>query len=118
MTLKKASEKNVALREELLRVSEQLCTIRDQNGVGLTLHRFFPTLQHAFILQWVPEQAEDIYWILISPIEIVKVEIPRNRTFNNESISLQPMSVTMFQQKRFSREAKERLKIALELINS
>lgn len=59
------SEKRQLVRDELLRTSEQLCSESDPSRLGLPLRGYFPTLKCAFILDWVPEQAEDIYWGLI-----------------------------------------------------
>ncbi|MCO4881780.1 hypothetical protein VOI32_35955 [Paraburkholderia caribensis] len=75
-----------------------------------------PTLKCAFILEWVPEQAEDIYWVLTSFDEIVKVDVPRWRSNDEEPASLQKMDVGTYRRKRHSREVREKLEIALELV--
>lgn len=59
-------QKRALVREELVRVSKELCSKDDQSKLGLALRGVLPILDHAFILHWVPEQAEDIYWVLIS----------------------------------------------------
>ena len=82
------------------------------------LQGFLPSLEKAFILRWVPERAEDIYWVLTSLTEIVKVEIPRSRPPNDERASLQTIDVATFRQKPLSRETRERLEIALELMHA
>ena len=111
------SEKRASIRRVLLCRSEQLCSNSDQSGLGVVLRGFLPTLERAFILRWVPEQAEDIYWVLTSPTEIVIVEIPRSQPSDDERTSLQTIGVAMFRQKRLSRETRERLEIALELMS-
>ena len=76
-----------------------------------------PAPERDFILQWVPEQAEDIYWILTSSTEMVRVEIPRCRPSGDERASLQTIDVAMFRQKHLSREVREKMEVALELIS-
>nr|CUV29548.1 conserved protein of unknown function [Ralstonia solanacearum] len=103
------------VREELVRVSKEMCSKGDQSRLGLALRGVLPILDHEFILHWVPEQAEDIYWVLISPTEIAEVELIRNRASEEESVSLKVTDVAMFLRRHLPREVKERLEIALEL---
>ncbi|RXV64982.1 hypothetical protein D1006_32900 [Burkholderia stabilis] len=114
----KNSERRELIRRELVHTSEQICSKRDQSGLGLVLRGFLPNLERAFIVQWLPEQAEDIYWILISATEIAKAEIPRSRLSDDEHVLLQTIDIATFRKKRLSREAKEKLEIALELMGT
>ncbi|WP_197331821.1 hypothetical protein [Ralstonia syzygii] len=108
-------EGRTLVREELVRVSKELCSKDGQSRLGLALSGILPILDHEFILHWVPEQKEDIYWVLISPVEVVEVELPRNQASGEEPVSLKVMDVAMFLQRYLPREVKERLEIALEL---
>lgn len=85
--------------------------------MGLALRRFLPTLDHAFILEWLPEQAEDIFWVLTSLSTIVKVEIRRGQLDGEEDVSLDTIDVAMFRRKPHSRQVREKLEIALELMS-
>lgn len=71
------SEKRELVRRELLGASEQLCSKNDLSGLGLALRSHGSNLECALILDCVPEQAEDIYWVLAGFNEIAKVEVPR-----------------------------------------
>lgn len=110
------SEKRQLIRGELLRTSEKLCSESDPSRLALALRGYFPTLKRAFILDWVPEQAEDIYWVLIGPNEIAKVEIPRTLLGDGGPASLQQLDVAAYRQKHHLRKIRERLEIALELM--
>lgn len=112
------SEKRELIRRELLQTSEQLCSKSNQSGLGLVLRGILPTLEKAFVLRWIPEQAEDIYWVLTSTTEIMKVEIPRSLPSDDEHTLLQAMDVATFRQKPLSREVREKLEIALELMRA
>ena len=67
------SEKIELVRSELLGASDRLCSKNDQSELGLALRSYVPALECAFILEWLPEQAEDIYWVLTGFNEIAKV---------------------------------------------
>lgn len=36
-------------------------------------------LDRAYVLNWIPEQAEDIYTVLVSPVEVLVIEVPREQ---------------------------------------
>ena len=110
------SKKRALIERELLVASEQLCSKNAQSGLGFALRSYVPTLECAFLLEWVPEQAEDIYWVLTGFNEIVKVEVPRGRSNDEEPALLQKMDVATYREKRHSREVREKLEIALELL--
>lgn len=116
--IKRKMEGRELARKELFRTSEQLCFGDDCSGLGIVLRDLLPGLQCAFILRWLPEQAEDIYWVLTGPIEIVKIEIPRIREGADETASLKVINLATFRKSILSREVRDRLEIALELIRA
>jgi hypothetical protein len=63
----------------------------------------------------VPEQAEDIYWLLVTPKEIVMAEIPRSSVSDEEPV-MRLMDLETFRKKRLSRPVRDRLEVALELL--
>lgn len=64
------------LEQELLSRSEELLR-RDRNPrLGDTLVPEFGQVAHAFILDWLPEQGEELYTVLVPPAVIVTVEVP------------------------------------------
>jgi len=111
--------RRASIRNELLRRSEALCSRDDQSGLGLALRGFLPTLERAFVLDCLPEQGEDIFWVLTGPTEIVKIEVLRNQASNEEHVfPPQMMNIATFRQTRHSRDVREKLEIALELIRA
>lgn len=114
----KDSHRRALVRNELRVASEQLCSKKDQSGLGLALRRCIPALECAFILKWLPEQAEDIYWVLIGLDEIARVEVPRGPANDEKPAVLQKIDVATYRRKHHSREAREKLEIALELVRS
>jgi len=104
------------LRKSLINDSERLCAKTVQSGLGTILHSFLPTLNYAFVLECVPDQAEDFYWVLINSTEIVKVEVPRGQLNAASPALLKKIDIKTYCQTRHSKEARERLEIARELI--
>jgi hypothetical protein len=104
-----------AIRQHLLQRSASLLAGNGTDSLGLALRRFFPELKQAFVMNSVPEQAEDIYWVLVSPTDIAEIEIPRGIYAENSSPSLKMLTLEMYQKKRHSRDVRQRLKIAVEL---
>lgn len=114
MTVREFDERESLLRD-MTRASEKLCDKRDRSALGLALRTLLPTVHHAFIVRCVPEQSEDIYWLLVSPREIVRAEIHRDRASNEKPV-MSLMGLDEFRRNRLSREVRDRLRLALELI--
>lgn len=111
----KKSEQYELICRELLASSEEIFSNNEQTELASALRDFFPPLDRAFVLKWIPEQAEDIYWVLINATTILKVEIPRGR---RGPISLQAVDVAMFRGKPHSRKVMEKLEVALKLVQA
>ena len=64
------------MREELVRSN---LTLQDGSYGRLVeaLESADVNVARAYVLNWIPEQAEDIYVVLASAGEVVKVEVPR-----------------------------------------
>jgi len=65
------------LREQLLRTNAALNDGSDDRLVD-ALRAETANVADAFVLDWVMDQGEDIYTVLVSPDEIVVVEVPRD----------------------------------------
>ncbi|GAB2895459.1 hypothetical protein GCM10027093_33730 [Paraburkholderia jirisanensis] len=107
-----------ASRQYLLQRSASLVTRNETDSLSLALHRFFPKLRHAFVLHWIPEQAEDIYWVLVSPTEIAEIEVPRGDYALESLPSLKLIDIGAYQQRRHSRDIRQKLEISLELLKN
>jgi hypothetical protein len=105
-----------ATRRHLLQSSANLLVSND--ALGLALRHFFPELKLAFVMNWIPEQGEDIYWVLISSTEVAEVEIPRGIGAESNSPSLKIVALDAYQKKRHSRDVRHRLEVGVELVKS
>ncbi|MBN3755505.1 hypothetical protein G3N95_21355 [Paraburkholderia sp. Tr-20389] len=107
-----------AIRRDLLQSSASLLAGNETDALGLALRRLFPEIAYAFVVHWIPEQAEDIYWVLVSPTEVAEIEIPRGEYAEGNTPLLKVLDVAVYQKMRHSRDVRQRLEIGLELIKS
>jgi hypothetical protein len=63
------------MRQELVHANLSLRKSQDRLAAALKTARV--NLETAYLLDWIHEQAEDIYAVLISPNEVLTVEVPR-----------------------------------------
>jgi hypothetical protein len=75
----------------------------------------FPWLSFALIVNWIPEQAEDIYWVLIDLNRIATVEISR---LNNDlaGVSIEVLDLNRYKERRLSIDNRRKLEVAIELM--
>jgi hypothetical protein len=70
----------------------------------------------ALIIDWVPEQGEDIYSILLDSERIAVIEIPRSSCLDVDSISEAVVTVSDYTKRNLSTACRQKLDAALELI--
>jgi hypothetical protein len=104
------------IRQRLLQGSADLLADKCKDVLGLALRHFFPGLKRAFVMHWIPEQGEDIYWVLVSSTEIAEIEIPRAAYAESNPSSLRIMALDVYQKKRHSRDVRQKLEIGVELM--
>jgi hypothetical protein len=66
------------MRDELLRTN---LSLRDGScgPLSAALESANVSVAGAYVINWIPEQAEDIYAVIVSPSEVLIVEIPRGK---------------------------------------
>ncbi|HHY6927003.1 hypothetical protein [Burkholderia ambifaria] len=106
------------IRHQLTQRSDDLLLDDNPDTLGMALRGFFPDLTRAFVIHWIPDQAEDIYWILVSPTGIAQIEIVRGQDVRSYPPKLRMVGLAAYQSKRHSRDVREKLAMALELIKS
>ncbi|MGE8452308.1 MAG: hypothetical protein ACN6OP_17145 [Pseudomonadales bacterium] len=75
----------------------------------------FPRLSFALIVNWIPEQAEDIYWVLIDLNRIATVEIPRPGN-DLTGVSVEVLDLNIYKGRRLSIDSHRKLEAAIELM--
>jgi len=62
---------------ELLNGNRALFNSSDRKPLLNALKKAFPKMRTAYVLDWVPEQGEDIYYILIDSNYVAQFEVSR-----------------------------------------
>ena len=75
----------------------------------------FPWLSFALIVNWIPEQAEDIYWVLIDLHRIAIVEVPRLSN-GLEVVPVEVLDLNKYKERRLSIESRRKLEVAINLM--
>lgn len=73
----------------------------------------FPWLSFALIVNLIPDQAEDIYWVLID--HIATVEISRLCS-DLAGVSVEVVDLNKYKERRLSIESRLKLEVAIDLM--
>lgn len=75
----------------------------------------FPTADSAYILQWIPEQDEDIFWILIKPSIVSIIEVPRSSNHLMSKSTFRVMTTDDYLKRRLTPKTKRKVNLAVKL---
>ncbi|MCY1301849.1 hypothetical protein D9M69_534150 [compost metagenome] len=99
-----------SFREEL---SRSWSGLREQENQLLPiLESRLGLIISAFVLNWTPEQAEDLYAILVNGLEVVFLEVLRE---GGELVDFKTVSVKEYERSTRSRQHRIKLAVALDL---
>lgn len=97
-------------RSSLIESNQSL--FNSENRLIEKLRAVYPEMVTAYVLDWIPEQEEEIYKILINDSIIVQIEVNR---YNNGCIVTDTISISEYF-KIATRTNKIRLTVALDLV--
>ena len=83
-------EKNY--RSELIRSCQALFSNKAEERFLRSVMQAFPDTKTAFVLDWIPEQGEDIYTVLINDDRVAIFELPRMLAEGSEPRSIQTLN--------------------------
>ncbi|MDD4403045.1 MAG: hypothetical protein PHI24_14665 [Desulfitobacteriaceae bacterium] len=106
------SKQEQEFRNELLMSHKALFEDDSGNRLLRVLKMHFKGFKTAYIINWIPEQGEDLYTVLIDTDMIAKVEVSRI-THNNEPI-VETFKLKEFQ-KGLSKLSQIKLAVAVDL---
>lgn len=104
------------LKTELLESAKSLFAGKGNASLLHVLRQVRPDIEFAFVFNWIPEQGEDIYWLLVNREAILIVEVPRPGLENSAPI-VQTLDVHTFRRRKLSAEVQRRFGAALELVD-
>jgi len=89
-----------------------------KNGMTLlnTLKSRFPEARGFHLLSWIPEQGEDIFWVLASPEIIAIVEVARDGKLFSDLVSYKQISVQQYTERQLLPQSRRKLDIAIRLL--
>jgi hypothetical protein len=103
------------LRKNLLNSMAQIFSGATNPLLLGALKNEFPRLSFALVVYWIPEQAEDIYWLIIDLDRVAVVEIPRAAD-DFASVTIDILDLAVYQRQRHSTETKVKLEVAIDLM--
>ncbi|MDB6372550.1 hypothetical protein [Photorhabdus bodei] len=101
-------------RQQLLQSRKSLFAGDNPKLLSL-LYEVRPETKSAFVLEWVPEQGEDLYTVLLDKELIVTVEISR---INSEKLILEEISLEQYEKTLRYKKNKIQLAVALDIISN
>lgn len=104
------------LKADLLRSAELLALGEANTPLRKALDTVRPGMQFVVVFNWIPEQAEDIYWLLGDAEEVLMIELPRQGNRSGDMI-FEAIDIRTFNKKKLTVETRRRLEVALELLN-
>ncbi|MFC5475785.1 hypothetical protein [Paraherbaspirillum soli] len=104
------------IKAELLNSTTSLFSGSTSGLLLSALKSTFPLLSFALIVNWIPEQVEDIYWVLIDSERIAILDVPRLSGVDKADVPVEVLTVHTLQKRRLSVETRRKLEVALELM--
>lgn len=101
------------LREQLIKSNQSLFEDKEKRRLLEVIKSSFPKMKTAYIVQWIPEQGEDIYKILIDDNIIAEIELNRYNSETEQIVSYN--SITQYLQ-GLSKINQIKLAVALDLV--
>ena len=103
-------------REEMLKSMDSMFSGKTNPLLLAAIKKFLPDLHFAPVVKWIPEQAEDIYWIMIDVSHIAMIEIPRH-SIKLTDIEIEIIGVKEYKKQSTSKESRRKLETAINLMN-
>lgn len=103
------------LKEEMLKSMESIFSGQTSPLLLEAINSFFPGLDFAFIINIIPEQAEDIFWLMIDLNTIAILEIPRHSKKISD-VEIETINIHTYKQKAISKESRRRINSATKII--
>jgi hypothetical protein len=106
----RGSQTEESIRRDLLASWQALSTGANPK-LWQVLTVILPNLSCAFVIDWIPEQGEDFYAVLLENEKVVMVEIPKAA----DEVVAKPEVITLIQYKKALRSTRKRLELAVAL---
>lgn len=107
------NSQRVSIRENLLKSMAALFSGQLNSDLTNTLLLHFPGLSFALIINWIPEQGEDIYFLLLDEKRIVVIEVPRAGAAQDTLPVVDTLNVADYRNRKLSVDVRRKLDEAI-----
>lgn len=107
---------NKELKEEMLTSMQTMFSGKNNPMLPEILKEKFPNKLFLPIIKMIPEQAEDIYWIMIDTINIAIIEIPRLKKTTADA-KIEIIDIKTYKKHISSKESRRKLEAAEQLMD-
>jgi hypothetical protein len=105
--------------EQLEKSREQLLSGDSASDLVRVLRRKLQSItRNIYVLRWVPEQAEDLYDVLVDGVTVARVEIPRATPGQETAFESWTLEEYRRNRKDLTKPERRKLELALELARS
>ncbi|MCC7716732.1 hypothetical protein [Janthinobacterium lividum] len=110
------NSQRVSIRDNLLKSMAALFSGQLNSDLTNTLLLRFPALSFALVINWIPEQGEDIYFVLVDEKRIVVIEVPRTAAAQDAFPVVDSLNVADYRNRKLSVDVRRKLDEALILM--
>ncbi|NMV40553.1 hypothetical protein [Ralstonia insidiosa] len=104
------------MMDELIQASAWLRSEGNLSPLSQEVRRRFPG-KTVFPVRWLPEQGEDIHWLLVGPTEVARIEI-RRELFGVDGVpSVEIIDLQTYRSGSLSKTGRRMLDAAVELLS-
>jgi hypothetical protein len=107
------NSKDQEIADALLRSSRERFAANDT--LIKVLLREEPRLAHAFVINWIPDQGEDFYIVVLNPRTILSVEIPREVSDAMGPV-VERISHKSYSKRKLGKDRRRKLNVAVMLL--
>lgn len=106
---------NSEIRQSLMHSNRMLMEGQTNRRLLKVLLEEFGSVEAAFVIDWIPEQGEDIYTVAVQPGTIATVEVPRDESSEIPIIEKVPFDQYRRDSKRMTKAVRRKLTVVNDL---
>jgi hypothetical protein len=109
------SSRQLSIVEDIKQASASLASATNNSTLAEAVRRHFPNAT-VFPIDWMPEQAEDIHWLLISPTEVAQITVNREPARAGAEVVVEMIALQTYSKRQLTKPVRRKLNGALELL--